>query len=777
VTPPPDFTEFLSGTTAAGAGSAITVAAAAPGSIVRALGLAGDSLTVRVPKFDASGDPVWPPSDWDLTKDISITFGPVGSEITLGGYLLVGDNAEAFGVSVPDHSGTGAVVPNLRVLTLMTHLGVRRNGRGGLITVGVRNPVDAEGEVDTGDPDYKTNSELVTELVAAMGLTLIDVPLSIDDFPPPGPLDWGNALAIDELEALLARVGYSAALSLDGAGLTIVRLPIAGEDQTLPTAIDDAAEPYELGEHRSIRATKIVVSSGRTRTIIISEHDFEDFEWVAFDDRSLTWGNAADWASLYPSEIGPDDIDAYRAGPPRDDRGRRQWSRLYGAIGLADNAMWKRKRRMVPLPIQVDDGEDGIVKGAAVVYGRGVVAMGANQLRNDPYEADGIKRFEGAKVHSPDGVIELPSGVEWVKFTGQEYGTREHAAALAAGDMVVRFAHEAYEEDRLTNYYWRGFTVAVVDGEVELTPITDEELLNAAIDDPDTLKLNVPFLQRVLDWPLTETDPVAVTENKDTLDAIAEQLARVRAAGALAKSGAVELRGLQEIEPGAYGGAASMVRWDLDNDRTVIDINMHEAPEAWWDMRELRANRSLASGLGRFSPPASSAAMSDVRGGSTPGEAFVAGVGGGAQSATSSATRGAEDRVSGQGPIALPGVELRRQPEQVLWVRITAATSVATNKWRYSWESVALSDTPLEVSVAGAARTHATDGYAYNGMEAPNDGSGVEGNSVDRDNLPGGFAMQPIATGVLKRIYGPYGGETRYWLIDGVPNSDDGECS
>lgn len=779
MTPPPAMVQRLKGTTAGGSASAEVVAVKAVGPVRRTIGLHGDGLSLNVPAFTSAGAQVWPPSDWDLSKPMTYEFGLEGSTIELGGYLLVGAEPLAMGVSEPDHSSSGDVVPNIYALSLLTKVGVWRDGRGGRLTVGDRNVINNAGEVVDTHPSYRIHSELVAECVSAMGLTLGTMDASIDDFAPPGPLDWGNARAIDELEGVLSRIGFAAVLSLDGGSINIIRLPQAGADQTLPVIGDapDFAEPYELGTHRAVRGKTIVVSSGRTRTIIVSDHELSDFEWVAYDERTGTWGNAAEWASAYPGEIGPADIDKYREGPPKDARARAQWMRLYGALRLNTEEVWYAKRRIAPLPIKTGAGEDAMSKVGAIVYGRGLVDRGSNIMANDPLEASPVKRFDGARAHSPDGVIELPTSAEWVKITGQDIGTREHAVELGGEDITVRFAHEANEDDRLVNYYWRGFSAAVVDGEIELAPITDPSLLGAAIDDPETLVIEAPFLQRVMVWPVGDPAPSDEPTNQATLDELAQELATARAAAEGASSGIVELRGLQAKAPGAYDGGATSITWDIERLRTIVDLNAHEAPQAWYDQLAERASRSLAAGLGRFNPPASSASMSDVRAGSTPGEAFVAGLAGGAPTgAGGAATRGAEDRVAIGPGLVSPQAPAPRQAPQSLIARITGATSIGTNKWRYEWESIAFDNTtPLAYTASANKRTHTTDGYAYNGLEGPNSGSGVQGNGIDVGNLTGTFALKPIGVGAIVELRGPLTTGTP-WIF-WAPNQVDGECS
>jgi len=99
------------------------------------------------------------------------------------------------------------------------------------------------------------------------------------------------------------------------------------------------------------------------------------------------------------------------------------------------------------------------------------------------------------------------------------------------------------------------------------------------------------------------------------------------------------------------------------------------------------------------------------------------------------------------------------------------------NKWTYDWEEVRIG-ADKEVEPVDGGRTSGEDGVAINPMESSNDNEGVEGNGVDRDNLPDGFAMQPIATGCVVLLIGPIddGTDTLWLMLSGPVNSDDGEC-
>lgn len=113
-------------------------------------------------------------------------------------------------------------------------------------------------------------------------------------------------------------------------------------------------------------------------------------------------------------------------------------------------------------------------------------------------------------------------------------------------------------------------------------------------------------------------------------------------------------------------------------------------------------------------------------------------------------------------------------------VELTGATSAGTNKWRYDWREVRKGNGDTWTTVAGGY-TSATHGQAYNGIERPNSGSGVQGNGVDLANLSGTFAIKTpktgSGTGVIERIRGPYTHPdgARSWAF-GYTNMVDGSC-
>lgn len=112
------------------------------------------------------------------------------------------------------------------------------------------------------------------------------------------------------------------------------------------------------------------------------------------------------------------------------------------------------------------------------------------------------------------------------------------------------------------------------------------------------------------------------------------------------------------------------------------------------------------------------------------------------------------------------------------WAEITAAnpTGVFT-RWQYGWREVVLeTDTNEGWTEKQGGRSDAALSLAWNICEVPNSTSGVQGNGVNIDTLPGGFSLQPAPVGAIvamNAITLTNGSEQSYWFehlnaVDGV---------
>ncbi len=761
-------TAVLKGRDTNGDPSANTVRLIGLSSVTRTLGLLGDSLTVNA---DAGQ---WVPVDWDLSYTVSIEFGDdVAGTIELGGYVVRDARPIVYGVDPDDVPGGS--IPQLIQVALTTWPGVHRDGRGGRLTSGTLNPLGEDGVPDPADDNYKINSELIDDCMVAMDITGT-VAATVDDITPGGPYDWGNAHAMAELEALLRRIGHAAAVSLDGNTMDVVRLPLAGETTTIPSSITDEAEPFELVSAPATRGSTIVVTSDRTRSVVIAKRTMADLEWVWFDERTGRWLNDSETAALYPDEISPGDIDAFRLGPGRSVEEREQFARLFRALRLTGDDLVTRSRfRTLGKDYELADGTK-IGGTGAVVLSRHAVPVEFGQFVNQPESSSGeLVRVGGATAIMEEGVFVLPTGPAFVRMPSASVsGTFADAELLGDDELEVYFLHEAVLgaagsiESMIESYYVKGWSASVNAGSIELTELTDEDLEDA-VANPATVVVGAPFLTRVLEDDGAEVTPLNDTE----LDAIALKIAEVRAASDQAQTGDIVMRGLHAVTPGDAGGAVSSVTWNIPGRRTILRINDHEVPESVFEALQLSAGASVAAGLRRFDLPGSSAALSDVRGGSTPGQD---GSGGG------SATGDAQSGSAGRGKTRSAGTKTaHRSPAPVapdvkpILALLGPSDPIGTNRWAYDWVQVRLASTEPFYSIADDAPNSETLGRALNGAELANGSAGAQGSGIDPANLPEGLSMVPIGP-VIVPLYGPFVADAdRFWLFT-LPNDIDGQC-
>lgn len=109
------------------------------------------------------------------------------------------------------------------------------------------------------------------------------------------------------------------------------------------------------------------------------------------------------------------------------------------------------------------------------------------------------------------------------------------------------------------------------------------------------------------------------------------------------------------------------------------------------------------------------------------------------------------------------------------WGEITASTSDGDNKWLYSGTEKRRTSTGWEDKPGGRTFTG-----AINGMESPNSASGVQGNGIDLDGAiftdNDQIEMQPIATGVVVRVWEDLLEDGTKVYTFNSPNAMDGPC-
>jgi hypothetical protein len=752
-------------------GAALTpVRCALAGPVRRTIGVSGGADDV-IAVVDAAQ---WPPAGLDRSGLFDITFGDTGNSITLGGYRLREERASAFGVAIPEPDPIDTT-PKLIELRFSTLLDAMADGRGGVIRDKTRNRLKADGSVDTLHADFKTNTQLAVIALDALGLPYDPPPSTMNDVDPPGPLDWGNAPALAELTRLLAYCGHALVLVNEGDGLTIVRLPLPGEEVDIPSLVIDTALPFELRQGPSMKARKIVVSSGRTRSTIVTSLDGTLLEWVRLDTRTGRWMNGTEWAAAYAGEIRPDSITELKKGPPTDATQRQDWNAIFSAVRIIASEREKRGR-LVDLPREVTLQDGRKFGGAAcVVYARVAIPLGNDQLRNWPLnDGDAMVRIDGASPIGGEGVIRLPSGAVFARHTsGQNIGGYGDLSALPTGFFALVIAHEANTGDHTRDYFHVGYSAAMSGGSVTLTELSALDL-DDALADPSTLVIVKEDLQRVMTWRVGQANPD--TDNIADLKAIALKLAKIRAAGDFARSGEIPFRTLRDFEPGEHDGVVSQVVWDPRGRTTTMVINEHHVPDGLIDGLSADGGYSLASGLARLSPAGASVALSDVKQMTAPAAEALAGV----NAVGSAISRGGEKLMSWIAPDAgSVGPKLSDEPTiGRFFARITASTSLGNNRWSYQWQEVRRSGVNTWTTVTGG-RTHSTTGYglAYNLLEAGNAATGVQGNGVTIANLPAGFTIRAIGTNAVVEIItvipNGSGGFEAYFA---APNAVDGSC-
>ncbi|MCA9288921.1 MAG: hypothetical protein KDA05_10080 [Phycisphaerales bacterium] len=642
-------------------------------------------------------------------------------------------------------------------LVLETVPGAWRDGRGGLLEAGVLNPLGPDGLVDTDHDDYNTNQELVDIALDAMGFAHQAAPAGLNTavdgtttMVAPGPLDWGNVRAMPELEALLARLGWAARLNNTGDEISVVRLQRAGEIFTPSTLVNDNAEPYVLDTSASVRPDRLIVTSGRTRTTIISERSLDDTDkpalvWCRFDEATGAWEDVSA-ASM---------IADFRDGPFGADGTTVAYAKLFSAVRL-DESEREGFGRFVVLPEAPAVGASSAFgRSACIVQARGAVAEPDGQFRNADDEGDPI-RLGGAIAIPGDGVFTLPTSMRYVRMPAGR-GSHVDAVALADDDLTVLFAHEAHTGDADVDFYRTAWKVSVTAGVVGVTQITDPTELATTMADPNVVRVEAPFLRRIMAWPAADADPTPT--NDAALDAIAKQIALARIAAADARSGTIVLRGLHDIAPGDLGGAVSGVTWNFaDANNTVLAINQHDVPASFFESWEFDAGRSIAAGLERLSLPGSAVGVAEVRAGTTPGEA-----GGRVQLGPTLPEGGSGSR--GREAASVAAVARSAMPEpatslpsvfeaSTLVAIIRGATSLGGNKWSYTWDEAKFNGTTY--AIVGTGRSSDTHGLARNEVEYGNDGEDEESPGWNvADDLPDQtvfLTLKPIKAGTPVRM-------------------------
>lgn len=113
------------------------------------------------------------------------------------------------------------------------------------------------------------------------------------------------------------------------------------------------------------------------------------------------------------------------------------------------------------------------------------------------------------------------------------------------------------------------------------------------------------------------------------------------------------------------------------------------------------------------------------------------------------------------------------------WAKITGSATNGTNKWKYAWAEQERSSSGWADLTGGRSGTTST-GFALNSIEANNDGTGIQGNSVDIDGTlfddNTGLEIQPVQGDPVVRMWAEEDtGGTIAYSFEYV-NAVDGDC-
>lgn len=739
------------------------------GPIRRSVGAGGDPISVVVEKSD------WPAGFDDLGEfHININEGQgTNNQLIIKGYRLRSKMPVTMGGDPSDSEAP--IVATQLAITFVAALASRRDGLGGLLTEGTLNMLDSEGLVDIADPAYKTNQDLVDLCLDAIGLPHIaasaslDVGISVPVVFAPGPLDWGNARPLSELESILTRIGWTIVQLNDGR-IAARRLLRAGEPIEIPEPIEDLAEPYELSSMPGIRSNKIIITSGTTRSTIITTRSLgsdNPLEWVIFDPATNTWGDQP-----------VDALELYRAGLKGADitpEASKQIGQLYRAVRLSGEDL-TQGNLFVNIPTAIDYGELLAFAGApGVVEAACCIKMGGDQLRNVPTAADSTVRIDGLRAISGQGVLVLPTDAEFVRVESTDTGRRGDVRELTDDELVITYAHEANTGVFKNDYFVAGFEWEESEGEISIEALPFSET-DTHLDDPEVVKVGLPILRQILTATDESPDPTLVAHNSEQLVEIAKLYASARIGDAFVQSGPIVLRGIVDVDPGDFNGALTAITWDPTTHTTVLSINQHETPGSFYEQLQRAAGNSIASGVGSVRLGRSSAALSDIRNTLTSSESSPGGSL--ATPESNPKLRGRTESLAGIQGSQDSGLKARQEiptvPEQsVIYAKLTSSTSIGTNKFQYEWEEVKINDgSPV---TTGSKRSSATHGKARNLREMLNTGAGVQGNGINVTNLRSGFTIQPISPSGIVELRGPFPGTDPLWFFESF-NAVDGVC-
>jgi hypothetical protein len=114
------------------------------------------------------------------------------------------------------------------------------------------------------------------------------------------------------------------------------------------------------------------------------------------------------------------------------------------------------------------------------------------------------------------------------------------------------------------------------------------------------------------------------------------------------------------------------------------------------------------------------------------------------------------------------------------WAKITGNAADGTNKWKYAWTEQQRTATGWQDLSGGRSGTTSTD-FAVNANEANNDGTGVQGNSIDIDGTVfddnSDLEIQPVQGDPVVRVWAEMSSTATLVYTFEYVNAVDGECA
>jgi len=113
-----------------------------------------------------------------------------------------------------------------------------------------------------------------------------------------------------------------------------------------------------------------------------------------------------------------------------------------------------------------------------------------------------------------------------------------------------------------------------------------------------------------------------------------------------------------------------------------------------------------------------------------------------------------------------------------IWAKITGSSAIsgASNRWRYSWTQMSRTEDGWMETRNGLSGT-TTQAWAINSIEGSNDGTAIEGNSIDlAEDVPATITMKEVRGNPIVRMYIEMFGDGLYRHTFEYINAPGVEC-